>query len=167
MCLKAWRYQANTTISNYADSRIKIVISWVFLLHVTRLRALFYIPTKYYQNISKGIKVIEHTRMHLRTNRQTDGCHADRYIPPPESIDRGIKSDLSWLNVYRLSHVYISCSFLEEKNIRINFMMKSFILPWMQKYKTRIWNRNLNKTVRFLPYLSIGMHALHLTWMRI
>ena len=47
------------------------------LLHVTRLLVLLYIPTKYYQNMSKGIEVMECTRMHL----QTDGRHADRYIP--------------------------------------------------------------------------------------
>ena len=40
-------------------------------------------------------------------------------------------------------------------------MEKSFILPRMQKYKTQIWNRNLNKTDRFLSDLSMGMHALH------
>ena len=47
------------------------------LLHATRLLVLLYIPTKYYQIMSKGIKVLEGTRMRLRTDR----CHADRYIP--------------------------------------------------------------------------------------
>ena len=55
-------------------------------------------PTKYYQNISKGIKVIERTSFCLRTDRrtdrrtdgQTDGRQADRYIPRSFS-GRGIK----------------------------------------------------------------------------
>ena len=51
---------------------------------------------QYYQNISKGIKVIECTRMHLQTNSQTDGRTPCRSLyAPPEPINRGIKSDLS------------------------------------------------------------------------
>ena len=45
-------------------------------LHVTHLLDLIYMPTEYYQNISKGIKVIECTSFYL----QTDGCLADHYI---------------------------------------------------------------------------------------
>ena len=33
------------------------------LLHATHLLVLLFIPTKHYQNMSKGIKVMEHTRM--------------------------------------------------------------------------------------------------------
>ena len=36
------------------------------LLHVTCLLVLLYIPTKYYQSMSKGIKVMECTRMRLQ-----------------------------------------------------------------------------------------------------
>ena len=49
----------------------------LFLLHVTHLMVLLHILSKYYQNMSKGIEVMERTRMRLRT----DGRHADRYIP--------------------------------------------------------------------------------------
>ena len=48
-------------------------------MHTTRLQVLHYIPTKYYGNMFKGIKVMERTRMCLRM----DGLHADRYITPP------------------------------------------------------------------------------------
>ena len=52
---------------------------------MTRLLVLLYIPTKYYQNISKGIEVMERTMMRLRTDGRTDGWtdgrHTDRYIP--------------------------------------------------------------------------------------
>ena len=43
----------------------KIVLS---LLHVTRLRALLFIFNRYYQNMSKDIKVIEQIRVRLRTD---------------------------------------------------------------------------------------------------
>ena len=52
-------------------------------LHATHLPDLIYMPTKYYQNSSKGIKVIELTSFCLQTFRQMDGCQADRYIPEP------------------------------------------------------------------------------------
>ena len=42
-------------------------------LHPTHRLDLIYMPTKYYQNISKGIKVIEHTSFFLRTDRRTNG----------------------------------------------------------------------------------------------
>ena len=35
-------------------------------MHATRLQVLLYIPTKYYQSMSKGIKVMERTRMRLQ-----------------------------------------------------------------------------------------------------
>ena len=68
-------------------------------LHATHRLDPIYMPTKYYQNISKGIKVIERTsfclRMDRRTDRrtdgQTDGRQADRYIPRSFS-GRGIKT---------------------------------------------------------------------------
>ena len=41
------------------------------LLHVTCLLVLLYIPTKYYQNMSKGIQVMELTRMCLLTDGRT------------------------------------------------------------------------------------------------
>ena len=67
-------------------------------LHATHRLDPIYMPTKYYQNISKGIKVIERTSFCLRTDRrtdrrtdgQTDGRQADRYIPRSFS-GRGIK----------------------------------------------------------------------------
>ena len=65
-------------------------------MHATCLLVLLYIPTKYYQNMSKGIKVKERTRMRLRT----DGHHADHYTSPPppplppEPISWGIKNDI-------------------------------------------------------------------------
>ena len=51
-------------------------------------------PTNYYQNISKGIKVIERTSFCLRTDGlvdgrtdgRTDGRQADRYIPRTLSV---------------------------------------------------------------------------------
>ena len=68
-------------------------------LHATHRLDPIYMPTKYYQNISKGIKVIERTSFCLRTDRrtdrrtdgQTDGRQADRYIPRSFS-GRGIKN---------------------------------------------------------------------------
>ena len=68
-------------------------------LHATHRLDPIYMPTKYYQNISKGIKVIERTSFCLRTDRrtdrrtdgQTDGRQADRYIPRSFS-GRGIKT---------------------------------------------------------------------------
>ena len=50
---------------------------------MTRLLILFYILTKYYRNMSKGVKVMDRTRMSLRTDGWTDGRHNDRYIPEP------------------------------------------------------------------------------------
>ena len=44
------------------------------LLHATCLLVFLYIPTQYYQNMSKGIKVME-SKMRLKT----DGRHANRY----------------------------------------------------------------------------------------
>ena len=41
------------------------------------LLVLLYIPTKFYQNMSKGIKVMERTMMHLRTDRGTLVLRAD------------------------------------------------------------------------------------------
>ena len=69
-------------------------------LHATHRLDPIYMPTKYYQNISKGIKVIERTSFCLRTDRrtdrrtdgQTDGRQADRYIPRSFS-GRGIMTD--------------------------------------------------------------------------
>ena len=66
-----------------------------YLLHATRLLVLLFIPTKYYQIMSKGIKVMECTRMDgqtvamliaispepASTDGRTDSRHADRYIP--------------------------------------------------------------------------------------
>ena len=52
-------------------------------LHDTHRLDLIYMPIKYYQNSSKGIKVIELTSFSLQTVRQIDGCQADRYIPEP------------------------------------------------------------------------------------
>ena len=40
------------------------------VLQATGLLVLLFIPTKYYQNISKGIKVTECTKMRLRTEGQ-------------------------------------------------------------------------------------------------
>ena len=45
----------------------------VVSLDATCLLVLLFIPTKYYQNMSKGIKVMEHTRVHVRMDGQTDG----------------------------------------------------------------------------------------------
>ena len=42
-------------------------------MHATHPLDLIYIPTQYYQNISKGIKVIEHTSFCLWTDGQMDG----------------------------------------------------------------------------------------------
>ena len=50
-------------------------------LHATHCLDLIYMPTKYYQNISKGIKNIERTSFCLRMDGQTNGRQADRYIP--------------------------------------------------------------------------------------
>ena len=54
-------------------------------LHATRLLVLFFIPTKYYQSMSKGIEVMEHTRMRLRTD-------AMMIALTPKPVGRGIKS---------------------------------------------------------------------------
>ena len=43
-----------------------IIKTELSLLHATCLLVLLYIPTKYYRNISKGIKVMERTRMCLQ-----------------------------------------------------------------------------------------------------
>ena len=69
----------------------KYIMKWeLSLLQVTCLLVLLlFIPTKYYQNTSKGIKVMECTRMPLRTNGPTDGGLAGRYILPTEQLDRG------------------------------------------------------------------------------
>ena len=46
----------------------------LFFLHETRLLVLLFITTKYYQNMPKGIKVLEHTRcisdFHFRDGRK-------------------------------------------------------------------------------------------------
>ena len=48
-------------------------------LHVTHRLDPIYMPTKYFQNISKGIKVIERTSFCLRMDRRQTG----HYIPKP------------------------------------------------------------------------------------
>ena len=53
----------------------------LFLLHMTCLLVFLCIPTKYYQNTSKGIKVMARTSMRLRSDERTEGRQADRYIP--------------------------------------------------------------------------------------
>ena len=62
-----WRAQAVPQNSTRGDNW-----KWrkweLSFLHLTRLLNLTYIPTSYYQNILKGIKVMEHTRMCLRTD---------------------------------------------------------------------------------------------------
>ena len=47
------------------DNYIRKTVRVVFL-HTTHLLVLLYIPTKYYQSMSKGIKVMECTRMRLQ-----------------------------------------------------------------------------------------------------
>ena len=42
------------------------------ILHTIHRRDLIYMPAKYYQNISKGIKFSERTSFCLRTDGQTD-----------------------------------------------------------------------------------------------
>ena len=88
-------------------------------LHATHRLDPIYMPTKYYQNISKGIKVIERTSFCLRTDRrtdrrtdgQTDGRQADRYIPRSFS-GRGIKIKKN--PVFTVSRdIYISCHILQ------------------------------------------------------
>ena len=44
----------------------------VRVVSLARLLVLLCIPIKYYQNMSKGIKVMKHRRMHLQTDRGTD-----------------------------------------------------------------------------------------------
>ena len=81
-------------------------------LHATHRLDPIYMPTKYYQNISKGIKVIERTSFCLRTDRrtdrrtdgQTDGRQADRYIPRSFS-GRGIMTPSCCMIVDRIDHV--------------------------------------------------------------
>ena len=50
-------------------------------LHGKHRLDLIYMYTKYHQNISKGIKVIERTSFFLQTDRRTDEGQADCYIP--------------------------------------------------------------------------------------
>ena len=69
-------------------------------LHATHRLDPIYMPTKYYQNISKGIKVIERTSFCLQTDGQTDGRQADRYIPRSfsgrgiKTVDRNVKNQI-------------------------------------------------------------------------
>ena len=58
------------------------------LLHAACLLVLLYILTEYYQNMSKGIKIMEPTRMRLRPDILTD---ARLIAISPEPIGRGIK----------------------------------------------------------------------------
>ena len=53
------------------------------LLHATRLLVLFYIPTKYYQNMSKGIEVMDAQGC---VYGRTEGRHADKEYPPNLSV---------------------------------------------------------------------------------
>ena len=66
-------------------------------LHVTPRLDLIYMPTKYYQNISKDIKVIECTSFYLRMDRRTPGWDWSLY--PPNLVGRGIKrpAQTSWI----------------------------------------------------------------------
>ena len=67
------------------------------------LLVLLYIPSKYYQNMSKGIKVMERTRMH----RQTD---AMLIAISPEPIGQGIKRLLCtwWIRLVYGNHLNFS-----------------------------------------------------------
>ena len=53
------------------------------MLHRTHHHDLIYMPTKYNQNISKGIKVIELTSFF---QGQTDARQADHFIPQTLSV---------------------------------------------------------------------------------
>ena len=102
-------------------------------LHATHCLDPIYMPTKYYQNISKGIKVIERTSFCLRTDRrtdrrtdgQTDGRQADRYIPRSFS-GRGIKMRFSTKN----------CT----KMVTKTFSFKPFYTFWL--LDLNIWKKN-------------------------
>ena len=91
-------------------------------LHATHRLDPIYMPTKYYQNISKGIKVIERTSFCLRTDRrtdrrtdgQTDGRQADRYIPRSFS-GRGIK--------IAIFDFYLLYSFTSVRQFLLNFKL--------------------------------------------
>ena len=73
-------------------------------LHATHRLDPIYMPTKYYQNISKGIKVIERTSFCLRTDRRTDRRTDARLIIPRSFSGRGIKTKTSF---YRLANLLI------------------------------------------------------------
>ena len=59
------------------DNNIMKIVRVISFLCKTCLLVRLLIPTKYYQNMSKGIKVMECTRM----RRWTNGRHTDHYIP--------------------------------------------------------------------------------------
>ena len=67
-----WELWSAQDFSWRGDNYITKIVR-VISLAATHLLVLLIIPTKYCQNISKGIKVTEGTRMHLRTDRRMDG----------------------------------------------------------------------------------------------